>query len=117
MSEQIAAIKNPKTPKIVEKIQSLMGLVNFYSRFSNKLATLAYQLHNQTKRGLPQEWDENCHEEISSDRAQQTHDLWPNDVVLSHQNLKLPIILATVASTVGLAGCSAFHIRIAPRDL
>lgn len=44
----------------VQEIQPVMALVNFYSRFSNKLATLSYPLNDLTKKSVPWKWDKKC---------------------------------------------------------
>lgn len=95
--EKIAAIKNAKVPKNIHDVQSFMGLVNFYGRFSKELATLAYPLHNLTKKGVPWKWDQSCKEAFENIKKEVC-----SDRILIHYDPNLPLILATDASPVGI---------------
>lgn len=99
---KIEAIKMAKIPKNVTEIQSFMGLVNFYAKFSKDLATLAYPLHNLTKKGVPWKWDKACNDAFNMIKNEIC-----SEKILVHYNPKLPILLSSDASPVGIGAVLA----------
>ena len=102
--EKIKAVMEAKTPTDVKELQSFLGLVTFYGRFIQDLATIAHPLYQLLNKGVQWDWSDACQtafdrikEEITSDRF------------LVHFKGNLPIKLVCDASQVGV-GCVLAHV-------
>ena len=49
------------TPVNLKEVQSFLGFRNFYQRFIQDFATLAQPLNDLTKKNIPFEWTDACH--------------------------------------------------------
>ncbi|GFR04243.1 retrovirus-related Pol polyprotein from transposon opus [Trichonephila clavata] len=102
--EKISAVVNAPVPKNVHEVKSFLGLVNFYGKFWENLATIANPLNNLTKKNVRFLWSKDCQvafEQIKKEIC--------SPKVLVHYDPSLPLTLASDASPVGI-GCVLSHV-------
>ena len=56
--DKVQGITNCPTRENVKQLRCFLGLVHFYSKFSNKHAEETVPLLNLIKKGVPWKWDE-----------------------------------------------------------
>ncbi|GFX44477.1 transposon Tf2-9 polyprotein [Trichonephila clavipes] len=102
--EKIDAITKVPVPKTVSDLKSFLGLVNYYGKFIPNLSTRVALFNNLLQKGTKFLWTAECEkafkalkQEIASDR------------ILCHYDPKLPLVLQTDASPVGI-GAVLSHI-------
>ncbi|GFW22067.1 retrovirus-related Pol polyprotein from transposon 17.6 [Trichonephila clavipes] len=102
--EKIDAITKVPVPKTVSDLKSFLGLVNYYGKFISNLSTRVALFNNLLQKGTKFLWTTECEkafkalkQEIASDR------------ILCHYDPKLPLVLQTDASPVGI-GAVLSHI-------
>ncbi|XP_055931978.1 uncharacterized protein K02A2.6-like [Argiope bruennichi] len=102
--EKIDAITKVPVPKTVSDLKSFLGLVNYYGKFIPNLSTRVAPFNNLLQKGTKFLWTAECEkafkalkQEIASDR------------ILCHYDPKLPLVLQTDASPVGI-GAVLSHI-------
>ncbi|KAF8768286.1 Transposon Tf2-11 polyprotein like [Argiope bruennichi] len=102
--EKIDAITKVPVPKTVSDLKSFLGLVNYYGKFIPNLSTRVAPFNNLLQKGTKFLWTAECgkafkalKQEIASDR------------ILCHYDPKLPLVLQTDASPVGI-GAVLSHI-------
>ncbi|GFR26337.1 hypothetical protein TNCT_385321 [Trichonephila clavata] len=103
-NEKISAVVNAPVPKNVHEVKSFLGLVNFYGKFCENLATIANPLNNLTKKNVRFLWSKDCQvafEQIKKEIC--------SPKVLVHYDPSLPLTLASDASPVGI-GCALSHV-------
>ncbi|GFV71180.1 transposon Tf2-8 polyprotein [Trichonephila clavipes] len=104
--EKIDAITKVPVPKTVSDLKSFLGLVNYYGKFIPNLSTRVALFNNLLQKGTKFLWTAECEkafkalkQEIASDR------------ILCHYDPKLPLVLQTDASPVGI-GAVLSHIML-----
>ncbi|GFQ97792.1 transposon Tf2-6 polyprotein [Trichonephila clavata] len=103
-NEKISAVVSAPVPKNVHEVKSFLGLVNFYGKFCENLATIANPLNNLTKKNVRFLWSNDCQvafEQIKKEIC--------SPKVLVHYDPSLPLTLASDASPVGI-GCVLSHV-------
>ena len=99
---------SPKTleaiPKNVHQLRSLLGLINYYGKFVNNLASILHPLYQLLKSNSKWNWGKHCDNAF----AQVKQKLVSNQLLV-HYNPKLPLQLATDASPYGV-GAVISHI-------
>ncbi|GFR31198.1 hypothetical protein TNCT_332651 [Trichonephila clavata] len=103
-NEKISAVVNAPVPKNVHEVKSFLGLVNFYGKFCENLATIANPLNNLTKKNVRFLWSKDCQvafEQIKKEIC--------SPKVLVHYDPSLPLTLASDASPVSI-GCVLSHV-------
>ncbi|GFQ74856.1 transposon Tf2-9 polyprotein [Trichonephila clavata] len=110
-NEKISAVVNAPVSKNVHEVKSFLGLVNFYGKFCENLATIANPLNNLTKKNVRFLWSKDCQvafeqikEEICSPK------------VLVHYDPNLPLTLASDASPVSFEFDIIFRKTIEHRN-
>ncbi|GFQ88634.1 hypothetical protein TNCT_250091 [Trichonephila clavata] len=101
-NENTSAVINAPVPKNVHEVKSFLGLVNFYGKFCENLATIANPLNNLTKKNVRFLWSNDCQvafEQIKKEIC--------SPKVLVHYDPSLT--LASDASPVGI-GCVLSHV-------
>lgn len=104
LETKIEAIRNLKEPTNKDEVRSFIGLINYYGRFFKDLSTVLFPLNNLLKDKVPFIWNEKCQrafDEVKREIASKKH--------LVHYDPRLPLVLATDASPVGV-GAVLSHI-------
>ncbi|QRW20629.1 Retrotransposable element Tf2 protein [Rhizoctonia solani] len=95
--KKIEAVTSWPQPKTVKQVQAFLGFVNYLCRFIPNFSSVAWPLHNLTRKETPWSW--NSPEEAA---FQELKNLVTQSLVLIHSNPKLPYYLETDASGVAM---------------
>ncbi|GFR23918.1 uncharacterized protein K02A2.6 [Trichonephila clavata] len=105
-NDKISAVVNAPVPKNVHEVKSFLGLVNFYGKFCENLATITNPLNNLTKKNVRFLWSKDCQvafEQIKKEIC--------SPKVLVHYDPSLSLTLASDASPVVCGiGCVLSHV-------
>ena len=97
--EKVAAIERFPRPNRPKDIRAFLGMCNFYRRFQPEFANLAKPLQRLIQKDVTWSW--NSEEEIAFNTLK---DRFLKSVMLSHPDPKLPFVLQTDSSDIGLGG-------------
>jgi RNase H-like domain found in reverse transcriptase/Integrase core domain/Integrase zinc binding domain len=97
LNDKVVAIRDAATPNDVEGVRTFLGLVNYYHKFIPGLATKASPLNRLLGKGVEFSWSGECKKAFELIKKELT-----SDKVLTHYDPKLPLIVETDASPVGL---------------
>ena len=100
---KVDAVKMMPPPENVSSLRSLLGSVQFYSKFLPNLASVTEPLHRLTKKEVPWTWGTEQVEVFKK-----LKDLLCADTVLAQFDPSLPIGISCDASEVGV-GAVLFH--------
>lgn len=95
--EKIQAIRDFKTPVNKKQLQGFLGVVNFSSKFSSKLAKEFQPMLELLKKGHKWLWTDHHDEAFKRVKA-----LFQEQILLHFPNLNLPIYIQTDASDYAL---------------
>ena len=95
-------IKEAPKPESPDEVSSLLGLVNYCSRFIHNLATITRPLRDLTKKSIPWKW-ESKHEEAFNKLKQSIM----SDQIMAYYDPKKETELLVDASPVGLGAILA----------
>jgi hypothetical protein len=95
--DKVKAVQNFPIPRSVKDVRSFLGLASFYRRLIPHFADIAKPLTQLTKKDKIWDWNQKCQE--SFDRIKSKLSSTP---LLAFLDFKVPFILTTDASTVGL---------------
>ena len=97
-SEKVQAILDFPLPESKKKLQSFLGLCNYYRNYVSNFADLTYQLYNMVKKKSPNKllWNENLIKCFDLKLA------LSSDIKLYHVNPSLPFIVQTDASSYAI---------------
>ncbi|EGT47135.1 hypothetical protein CAEBREN_29943 [Caenorhabditis brenneri] len=101
--EKIQHIKNMPKPENVSQLRSFLGLVQFYGTFINDFFNLRPPLDALTKKDADYKWTPECQKSF-----EQIKEILQSDLLLTHFDPKLPIIVSADASQYGI-GCVIAH--------
>ncbi|RVE40466.1 hypothetical protein evm_014884 [Chilo suppressalis] len=104
LSSKIDAIQSATTPKNISELQSFLGLVNYYGRFFKNLASTLEPLHKLLRKDSKWKWSKHCEDSFNTIKRQMQ-----TDQFLVHFSPRLPLILATDASPIGV-GAVISHV-------
>jgi len=99
---KIEAIVDAPAPTNVSQLRSFMGLVNYYGRFIQDLATVAHPLHRLMRAAEPWRWTAEEQQAFKTLKDKLTA-----PQVLVHYNPELPVQLACDASPHGVGAVLA----------
>jgi hypothetical protein len=96
-TDKTKAISNTHRPKNVSELRTFLGLANYYNKFIPNLAGILHPLYQLLKTDTKFTWTQQCEDAFNQVKHQIT-----NEQVLVPFDPKLPLILSTDASPVGL---------------
>ncbi|KAK2578442.1 hypothetical protein KPH14_001059 [Odynerus spinipes] len=102
--KKIEAIEKMPTPRNVSEVRAFIGFVNYYGRFIRNLSSILYPLNKLLHKDFKFIWSREC--ELAFKNAKRA---FQSDEVLAHYDPKLPLILATDASSYGV-GAVLSHV-------
>lgn len=88
------AIKKMPRPQNVQEIRAFVGMINYYGRFIRNLSTILFPLNQLLHIKVPFTWAKT--QEHAFRKAKEA---FLSNEILAHYNPKLPLILATDASS------------------
>lgn len=94
---KMEAIKKMPVPKNTSEVKAFIGTINYYGRFIPNLSSILFPLNKLLRKDIPFIWSKEC--DIAFNKAKNA---FINDRILVHFNPKLPLILATDASSYGV---------------
>ncbi|XP_018395382.1 PREDICTED: uncharacterized protein K02A2.6-like [Cyphomyrmex costatus] len=94
---KMEAIKLMPRPKNVSEVRAFTGMINYYGRFIPNLSTILHPLNELLRKNSSFIWSRKC--ELAFQKAKEA---FTSNRVLTHFNSKLPLILATDASSYGV---------------
>lgn len=97
--ERIADVLNTPNPSNITELRAFAGLVNYYGKFIQNLATKMHPLYRLLQKDVKFNWNNDCQVSFKCIKNEIA-----KDVVLSHFNPKLPIVLTCDASSYGIGG-------------
>ena len=104
LSSKVEAITQAPEPQNVQQLRSFLGLLNYYGKFINNLATLLHPLNKLLQQNVKWCWSQEC--QMAFKQAKQK---LVSSKVLAHYDIKLPIKLAADASSYGV-GAVISHV-------
>lgn len=100
---KVEAIKQMPAPKDVSEVRSFLGAVNFYGKFVPQMRALRSPLDDLLKTGAKFDWTPQCQRAFDEFKT-----ILSSDLLLTHYNPDLDIIVSADASSVGL-GATISH--------
>lgn len=94
---KMESIKSMPRPKNVSEVRAFTGMINYYGCFIPNLSTILHPLNELLRKNSPFTWSKEC--ELAFKKAKEA---FTSDKVLVHFNPKLPLVLATDASSYGV---------------
>lgn len=94
---KVEAIKDMPSPKNKDQVRSLLGFINYYSRFFKDLSTVIHPINELLRDDVPFVWSKECERVFEFVKRELV-----SDKVLAHFDPRLPLILATDASPYGV---------------
>lgn len=98
--ERIRVIKELPPPTNLTELRSFLGTLNFYGKFIRNIHNLRAHLDNLLKKDSPWNWDELCENAFRKMKSALSSEL-----LLTHYNPNLDIIVSADASIKGLGAC------------
>ncbi|XP_011869480.1 PREDICTED: uncharacterized protein K02A2.6-like, partial [Vollenhovia emeryi] len=95
--EKMEAIRHMRRPQNITELRSFLGLINYYGRFIENLSDIVFPLNKLLQKNSTFNWTESC--EKAFNNAKQA---FLSEKCLAHFNPKLPLVLATDASSYGV---------------
>lgn len=98
-----AAIASMPPPKTTTEARAFLGAIGFYGRFIKDMSTIRGPIDKLMRKDTKFFWDSDC--EAAFVRFKE---ILTSDLLLTHYNPQLPIMLASDASSIGI-GSVAYH--------
>ena len=102
--KKVKAIQEAPTPRNQQELRSFLGLLHYYGKFIQNLATMLHPLNELLKKGVSWKWSKDCANAFKQAKKQLS-----STTVLAHYDPKLPLRLAGDASSYGI-GAVISHI-------
>uniref|UniRef100_A0A3P9J3I3 Gypsy retrotransposon integrase-like protein 1 n=1 Tax=Oryzias latipes TaxID=8090 RepID=A0A3P9J3I3_ORYLA len=97
LEEKVQAVRDWPTPTTLRDLKSFLGLASYYRRFVRGFSCIAAPLFHLQKKDCDFVWTQECEQAFSSLKKALT-----NSPILTPPDPKLPFILDTDASDVGM---------------
>ncbi|PIO77827.1 reverse transcriptase [Teladorsagia circumcincta] len=101
--DKVKAIQKMPAPNDVSQLRAFLGLINFYGNFVKDLHNLRAPLDALTKKDAVYTWTPECQSSFNKIKA-----ILNSDLLLTHYDPNLPIIVAADASNYGI-GATLSH--------
>ncbi|XP_028969202.1 uncharacterized protein K02A2.6-like [Galendromus occidentalis] len=101
--ERIQPIVALQKPTNISQLRAFLGMITFYNNFVPDMAELREPLNKLLKKNTPFVWNNDCEKAFEKAKT-----ILQSDLLLTHFNPNLPIIVSADASSYGL-GCVIFH--------
>ncbi|XP_062713844.1 uncharacterized protein K02A2.6-like [Aedes albopictus] len=95
--EKVRAILQMPPPKNVTELRSFLGAINYYSKFMKEMHLLRKPLDDLLQKDKKWVWTDECQRSFVRFK-----DLLQSDLMLTHYNPKLQIVVAADASNTGI---------------
>ena len=96
-ASKVEAIVKAPAPKNITELRSFLGMVNYYGKFIQNVASKLHPLHALLKNGVKWNWSDECSQVFT-----QIKKCLSEAPVLVHYDPKLPVRLAGDASNYGI---------------
>ncbi|XP_055529485.1 uncharacterized protein K02A2.6-like [Wyeomyia smithii] len=100
---RVEAIRQMPAPVDVSGVRAFLGAVNYYGKFVPNMRALRFPLDELLKAGTKFEWTAECQSAFDNFK-----DILSSELLLTHYNPELEIIVAADASSIGL-GATISH--------
>ncbi|XP_053681612.1 uncharacterized protein K02A2.6-like [Sabethes cyaneus] len=100
---KVAAIRQMPPPVDVSGVRAFLGAVNYYGKFVPNMRALRFPLDELLKAGTKFKWTSACQSAFDKFK-----EILSSDLLLTHYNPELEIIVAADASSIGL-GATISH--------
>ncbi|XP_062708139.1 uncharacterized protein K02A2.6-like [Aedes albopictus] len=100
---KIEAICNMPAPTNVTEVRSFLGAINYYGKFVPSMRKLRYPLDELLKADRKFAWTAECEKSFTTFKQ-----VLQSDLLLTHYNPQLPIVVSADASSVGV-GATISH--------
>lgn len=100
---KVEAIRQMPEPVDVSGVRAFLGAVNFYGKFVPNMRAIRYPLDQLLKAGTKFEWTAECQSAFDKFK-----EILTSDLLLTHYNPALEIIVSADASSIGL-GATISH--------
>lgn len=100
---KIESIKMMPAPTDVSGVRSFLGAINYYGKFVPNMRALRYPLDELLKAGAKFDWTPDCERAFNKFK-----EILSSDLLLTHYNPALEIIVSADASSIGL-GATISH--------
>ncbi|XP_072140440.1 uncharacterized protein [Dermacentor andersoni] len=104
LSDKVDALLQAPEPKSKKQLQSLLGVVNYYSKFVPQLATIAQPFFRLLQKKVAWHWDEHARKAFNQVKA-----LLAQPPTLAHYDPERQLRLSCDASQYGV-GAVLFHV-------
>ncbi|XP_062714269.1 uncharacterized protein K02A2.6-like [Aedes albopictus] len=101
--EKVETISSIPPPTNVSELRSYLGAVNYYGKFVRNIHELRHPLDQLLRKDVKWNWSADCQRSF-----EQFKEVLKSDLLLTHYNPKLPIVVAADASKTGI-GAVIFH--------
>lgn len=98
--QRVKSVVNMPPPTDVPTLQSYLGAVNYYCKFIKDMHGIRYPLNQLLKQGVKFEWSNDCQRSF-----ERFKEILQSDIMLTHFNPDLEIIVAADASNAGIGAC------------
>ncbi|XGW09188.1 hypothetical protein V3C99_011471 [Haemonchus contortus] len=104
--KKIDAITQMPKPKDTAQVRSFLGLINYYGAFVPEMRQIRAPLDALLKKDTPFNWNPEC--DAAFERAKE---VLASDLLLTHYNPDLPIVVAADASDYGIGARHGEELR------